>query len=179
MDSVYSRRKLPGLLDHLLFSPSLTKFLNESRTSNAKNTLREMHGSRGRMVLQISSSMIMLPMSATKRTARFRWFRKGQPEPLLFGNEITNARHLLTLACVIPQKTLTLTLKKRYGSSWTWWTHFISKKQWGEIAQHWWLRNGTSDNHTSQTVMINLAAKLENMIKNVDTWIFGMAIIVR
>ena len=49
---------------------------------------------------------------------------------------------------------------------------YFLKNNEGEIAQHWWLRNGTSDNHTSQTVMINLAAKLENMNKNVDTWIF-------
>lgn len=39
-------------------------------------------------------------------------------------------------------------------------------------ASHWWLRNGTSDNHTSQTVMINLATKLQNLNKDVNIWLF-------
>jgi len=39
-------------------------------------------------------------------------------------------------------------------------------------ASYWWLRNGTSDNHTSQTIMINLATSLENLNKDVNTWLF-------
>lgn len=41
-----------------------------------------------------------------------------------------------------------------------------------DLAKHWWLRNGTSDNHTSQSVMVNLAISLENHGKNVNTWTF-------
>lgn len=40
------------------------------------------------------------------------------------------------------------------------------------VAGFWWLRNGTRDNHTSQTVMVNLATSLENLGKSVDAWVF-------
>ena len=39
-------------------------------------------------------------------------------------------------------------------------------------AGFWWLRNGTSDNHTSQTVMTNLATSLENQGKEVNARLF-------
>jgi hypothetical protein len=35
-----------------------------------------------------------------------------------------------------------------------------------------WLRNGSSDNHTSQTVMVNLATGLENQKKTVNASAF-------
>lgn len=41
-----------------------------------------------------------------------------------------------------------------------------------DCANFWWLRNGSSDNHTSQTVMVNLATGLENHKKSVDAAIF-------
>jgi hypothetical protein len=47
--------------------------------------------------------------------------------------------------------------------------NFIKNKG---CAQYWWLRNGTSDNHTSQTVMINLATSLENQNRKVNTWLY-------
>jgi len=39
-------------------------------------------------------------------------------------------------------------------------------------AGYWWLRNGSSDNHTSQTVMVNLSTSLENHNKKVNSWVF-------
>jgi hypothetical protein len=41
-----------------------------------------------------------------------------------------------------------------------------------DIAGYWWLRNGTRDNHNSQTVMVNLATILENRNKEVDALLF-------
>jgi hypothetical protein len=49
--------------------------------------------------------------------------------------------------------------------------YFLGQKNSG-CASEWWLRNGTKDNHTSQTIMINLATSLENLNKRVDTWLF-------
>jgi hypothetical protein len=41
-----------------------------------------------------------------------------------------------------------------------------------DCAPHWWLRNGTADVHTSQTVMINLATRLQNTGRDVNAWLF-------
>ena len=41
-----------------------------------------------------------------------------------------------------------------------------------DCAVKWWLRNGTSDNHTSQTVMVNLATSLVNLNKEVNAWVY-------
>ncbi|MDP4224380.1 MAG: Tat pathway signal sequence domain protein, partial [Bacteroidota bacterium] len=49
--------------------------------------------------------------------------------------------------------------------------YFIGQDNRG-CAGYWWLRNGTSDNHTSQTVMVNLATSLENRNKKVNSWVF-------
>ena len=40
-----------------------------------------------------------------------------------------------------------------------------------DCAENWWIRNGTSDNHTSQTVAVNMATRVENKGKNVNTWL--------
>ena len=45
--------------------------------------------------------------------------------------------------------------------------YFIRQDNKG-CAVYWWLRNGSSDNHTSQTVMVNLATGLENRNKIVN-----------
>jgi len=39
-------------------------------------------------------------------------------------------------------------------------------------TQNWWLRQGAADNHTSQTVIANLATSLENRNKNVNTFLY-------
>jgi len=49
--------------------------------------------------------------------------------------------------------------------------YFISQKNKG-CAAYWWLRQGSSDAHTSQTVMANLATSLENQQKNVNTRLY-------
>jgi hypothetical protein len=40
------------------------------------------------------------------------------------------------------------------------------------MADHWWIRMGTSDAHTSLTVVSNLAASLENRRKDVNALLY-------
>ena len=40
------------------------------------------------------------------------------------------------------------------------------------VLNNWWLRQGTSDPHTSQTVIVNLATSLENQKRNVNTFLY-------
>ena len=100
-------------------------------------------------------------------------FNKRQPEPVLFGNETTNARHYTNFSLQHSSgnpgveiddemKTVLDMMNAIY---------FLRQDN-SSCASYWWLRNGTSDNHTSQTVMINLATKLENLNKEVNTWLF-------
>ena len=49
--------------------------------------------------------------------------------------------------------------------------YFIGQNNRG-MAGHWWIRMGTSDNHTSLTVIGNLAATLENRNKDVNAWLY-------
>ena len=49
--------------------------------------------------------------------------------------------------------------------------YFIGQNDAG-CAKNWWLRQGAADNHTSQTVMANLATSLENQNKNVNTFLY-------
>jgi hypothetical protein len=100
-------------------------------------------------------------------------FNMKQPEPELFGNATTPARHFTNFSLQQSAgnnnaeidgelKTLVNMMNAMY---------FIGQNNSG-CAAKWWLRNGTSDNHTSQTVMINLGTSLENLNKEVNTWLF-------
>lgn len=46
--------------------------------------------------------------------------------------------------------------------------YFTDGKQ-SDVAQHWWLRNGSHDNNNAPIVMTNLALSLENHGKNVNS----------
>jgi hypothetical protein len=100
-------------------------------------------------------------------------FDMKQPEPGLFGNATTPARHFINFSLqqsagnkneVIDSKLKTLINMMNA-------MYFVGLKNSG-CAGKWWLRNGSSDNHTSQTVMVNLAAGLENLDKEVDARVF-------
>jgi hypothetical protein len=96
-----------------------------------------------------------------------------QPEPILFGNETTNARHFtdfsLRQATGNPNAAIEDELKTVVNMMNA--MYFLRQNS-SDIAGHWWLRSGTSDNHTSQTVMVNLATSLENRGKEVNAWLF-------
>jgi len=100
-------------------------------------------------------------------------FEMKMAEPILFGNKTTNARHFtnfsLRHATGNPEaeiddevKTLVNLMNPMY---------FIRQKNPG-CADYWWIRSGTCDNHSSLPVWINLATSLENLGKNVNTWLY-------
>jgi hypothetical protein len=100
-------------------------------------------------------------------------FVMKQPEPNLFGNRTTEARHFTSFSMQqasenknteidIEVKTLVNLMNAMY---------FIGQKNDG-CARNWWLRQGTSDNHTSQTVIANLATSLENQGNEVNTFLY-------
>ena len=100
-------------------------------------------------------------------------FNMKQPEPNEFGNKATDARHFTNFSLrhasgnanaeIDPEvKTLVDLMNAMY---------FIGQNNSG-CTQNWWLRQGTSDAHTSQTVLANLATSLENRQKNVNTFLY-------
>ncbi len=100
-------------------------------------------------------------------------FNMQAAEPIEFGDKTTNARHFtdFSLQQSTGDKTTTVAsdVKKLVNLMNAF--YFIGLKNNG-CTNNWWLRNGASDNHTSQTVMINLATSLENQNKKVNTWLF-------
>ncbi len=100
-------------------------------------------------------------------------FDMRQPEPSLFGNTTTDARHFTNFS--LRQSTGNMnaeiegSLKKLVNMMNA--MYFIGQNN-SDCAQHWWIRHGTSDNHTSQTVIVNLATSLENRKKDVNTWLY-------
>jgi hypothetical protein len=100
-------------------------------------------------------------------------FDKKQPEPIEFGNKTTDSRHFTNFSLRHASgnqsdeidndvKTLVNLMNAMY---------FIGKDNSG-CAKYWWLRQGTSDPHTSQTVIVNLATSLENRKKDVNTFLY-------
>jgi len=100
-------------------------------------------------------------------------FDMRQPEPALFGSTNTPARHFTNFSLRHATnnqnaeidnevKTLLNLMNAMY---------FIGQNSDG-CAKNWWLRQGASDNHTSQTVIANLATSLENHGKDVNTFLY-------
>ena len=99
-------------------------------------------------------------------------FEMAQPEPLLFGSKTILARHFTefslrraagSAAGVDPEVQRLVTMMNAMS--------FIRERHPG-CVNFWWLRQGSSDNHTSQTVMANLALSLENQGRVVDAWLY-------
>ena len=100
-------------------------------------------------------------------------FDKKQPEPNVFGNKTTDSRQFTNFSLRHASgnnndevdgeiKTLVNLMNAMY---------FISQNNSG-CTKNWWLRQGTSDAHTSQTVIANLATSLENRNKVVNTSLY-------
>ena len=98
-------------------------------------------------------------------------FDKKQPEPNEFGNKTINSRHFTPFSLQHSDKNATLDddVKKLVDLMNP--MYFIGQKNKG-CASHWWFRQGTSDAHTSQTVMANLATSLENQKKDVSALLY-------
>ena len=100
-------------------------------------------------------------------------FDKKQPEPNLFGNKTTDSRHFtnFSLQHSTGDKNAVIDNEVKMLVDLMNANYFIRQDNKG-CAGYWWLRNGSSDNHTSQTVMVNLATGLENRNKIVNASVF-------
>jgi len=124
-------------------------------------------------VAEFSFSDYVVHIGRMKNLPAFDDFNMKQPEPDLFGNKITAARHFTNFSLRQSTgdqhaeidsdlKTLVNMMNAMF---------FIGQNN-RDCAGKWWLRNGSRDNHTSQTVMVNLATSLENLGKEVNAWVF-------
>ncbi len=161
------------LLQYFLV-PSANKYLNElsdnARTAYlATNTWIKWtdHGA------EFAFADYAMHIGRMKGLPAFDDFNRKQPEPELFGNTTTAARHFTNFSLRHSTgdqhseidndlKTIVNMMNAMY---------FIGQNN-RDCAAAWWLRNGSSDNHTSQTVMVNLVTSLENMDKEVNAWVF-------
>jgi hypothetical protein len=100
-------------------------------------------------------------------------FEMKQPEPLLFGNKTTAARHFtnFSLRQSSGDKNAEIDSDVKILVNLMNAMYFIGQNN-KDCARYWWLRQGSSDNHTSQTVMGNLAASLENRNKEVNSLLY-------
>ncbi len=100
-------------------------------------------------------------------------FEMTMAEPIEFGNETTDARHFTNFSLRYTSgdssaeisddlKTVVNLMNPMY---------FIGLKNPG-CAKYWWIRVGTKDADASLTVSANLATSLENLNKNVNTWMY-------
>lgn len=100
-------------------------------------------------------------------------FNMRQPEPDLFGNATTPARHFTDFSLQHSTGDNNAKINDELATVVNMMNamYFTGQKN-GDCAPKWWLRNGTRDNHTSQTVMINLATALEQMNRDVNASLF-------
>lgn len=100
-------------------------------------------------------------------------FGMRQPEPNLFGNTTTEARHFTSFSLQQSSANTTAEIDKEVKTLVNLMNamYFIGQNRDG-CVKNWWLRQGTSDNHTSQTVIVNLATSLENQGKVVNTFLY-------
>jgi hypothetical protein len=100
-------------------------------------------------------------------------FEMRQPETNEFGNKTTDSRHFTNFslrhvtgnpnAMIDDDLPVVLNLMNPM--------YFIGQNN-QSMADHWWIRVGTSDAHTSLTVVGNLAASLENPKKDANVWLY-------
>jgi len=115
----------------------------------------------------------VLHVGRMKGLPAFDDFDMKQPEPNEFGSKTVASRHFTNFSLQHSAgnnsaeidsevKTLVNMMNAMY---------FIGQNNAG-CTKNWWLRQGTSDAHTSQTVIANLATSLENLNKNVNTFLY-------
>jgi len=157
------------LLQYCLI-PSANKFLNDL-TEEKRN---EYLAKNGWITWTTKSAMFSFAdyvshVGRMKGLPAFDDFNGQQPEPIEFGDQTTNARHFTNFSlqhssgnkdAVIDDNLQKLVHMMNA-------MYFIGQDN-PNCASNWWLRQGSSDNHTSQTVLANLAASLENRDKKVN-----------
>ena len=92
-----------------------------------------------------------------------------QPEPNEFGNKTIDSRHFtsFSLQHSSGDKNATIDTNLKLLVNLMNAMYFMGQNNPG-CTKHWWLRQGSSDNHTSQTVLANLAATMENQNREVN-----------
>lgn len=100
-------------------------------------------------------------------------FAMKQPEPVLFGNMSTDSRHFTNFSLRYSSGDKNADVESEVKSVVNLMNamYFIGQNN-SSCTNNWWLRQGAADNHTSQTVIANLAASLENKNKNVNTFLY-------
>ena len=100
-------------------------------------------------------------------------FDMKQPEPNEFGNRTTDARHFTDYSLKHASGNMNAEIDSEVKTQVNLMNamYFIGQNNSG-CSDNWWLRQGTSDAHTSQTVLANLALSLENKNKNVNTFLY-------
>lgn len=162
------------LLQYFLF-PSANKYLKALTAENRREYLE-----KNKWIIwseakgaTFSFSDYVTHVGRMKGLPSFDDFDMKQAEPVLFGNESTDARHFTSFS-------LKHTTNNQYAEidddlknilNMMNAMYFVGLNNSG-CAGYWWLRNGSSDNHTSQTVMVNLSTSLENHNKKVNSWVF-------
>ena len=96
-----------------------------------------------------------------------------QAEPIEFGNETTNAGHFTNFSLQHTSGNKSAKIDSDLQSVVNMMNpmYFIGRNNRG-CANYWWIRHGTCDNHTSQTVITNLAISQENRNKDVNCWLY-------
>ena len=161
------------LLEYYLI-PSATQFLKDLTTEKQEEYLANnkwIKWSDNKATFAFND--YVAHVGRMKGLPAFDDFNMKQPEPVLFGNKTTDARNFTNFS--LRQRTgnksaeidgdLKMLVNMMNAM------YFIKQKK-SDCAGYWWLRNGTNDNHTSQTVMTNLAVSLENQNKEVNAWVF-------
>jgi len=108
-----------------------------------------------------------------KSLPAFDDFDMNMAEPILFGNKTTNARHFtdFSLQQTTGDKSAKIESDLQKVVDMMNAMYFIGQDN-RDCAKYWWIRHGTSDNHTSQTVITNLAISLENRNKDVNARLY-------
>lgn len=163
-----------GYLVRYFLSPSASKFLKDLPDSSRNDYLKKNSWITWKdNKASFKFNDYVSHVGRMKGLPAFDDFNKNTPENILFGSDTIDARHFTNFShqhskgnkkAEIDEgiKNLTNLMNALY----------FAKQENKGCAQFWWLRNGTSDNHTSQTVMINLATKLKNINKDVNAWLF-------
>jgi hypothetical protein len=155
-------------------APAATKFLSELTEDKRKEYLGRnewITWSAGKATFRFDD--YRAHVGRMKNLPAFDDFDARQPEPNEFGTKTVDTRHFTNFSLrhssgkadvqIDPDIPMLLDLMNPM--------YFIGRNNPG-MAEHWWIRLGTSDAHTSLTVAANLAASLENRRKNVSALMY-------
>lgn len=100
-------------------------------------------------------------------------FQLRTPSNSFFGNAFVDARHFTRFGIQYSKSTRDTALSQEVEAL----VRLMNPQTYlleehADCAHHWWLRNGTLDNHTSFTVMTNFALLLERRGFSVDCWFY-------